>query len=145
MFKWFRLPSCKHMTYNHAGIDIYVPNTSRKVPCHWFVVTILLTVHRKILVKGKIGEFSKSWAIRQNTPCQYSQIPQKCIWHVMCTDCSLFAKFFLANSFHLYSLSNLSSPNIFHVEYSLCDIITHHKHWAQFHSCYWHLLMYLSE
>ena len=40
------------------------------------------TVHRKILVGEKIGEFSKSQAIRQNLPCQYLQIHGKRIWHM---------------------------------------------------------------
>ena len=65
----------------------------------------------KKLDEGKIGKFGKSWAIWKKFPHQYSQIHQNVFG--VCTDFSLFAKFFLANSFYLYGLPKISPAKVF--------------------------------
>ena len=77
----------------------------------WLVLNY--TVHRKIFGTGKIGKFGKLWGIHQNFP---SQIHQNVF--SICTDCSLFAKFFLSNSFYLYD-----SPKFSYVRYTYRNLL----------------------
>ena len=68
-------------------------------------------VHRKYLVWEKIGTL---WAIRQNFPCHCSQIRTlKCIDFGIYTNCSLFAIFFLANSFDMHGSPKFSPAKYF--------------------------------
>ena len=67
-----------------------------------FTIKWPVTLHGKILEEKIIG---KSWAICVTNIHRYT----KSVFGI-CTDCNLFAKFFLTNSFYLYS-----SPKFCHV------------------------------
>ena len=68
---------------------------------------------RENFCRGKIGEFGESSAIHQNFLRQYSQIATlKMYLAYVANDFNLFTKFFLANSFHLYSSPKFSPTKI---------------------------------
>ena len=94
--------------------------TSPKLWSNWFAKVLYDTVHRKILVGEKIGEFGKLWAIiflaniHRYTENVYG----------IYIDCCLFAKFFLANSFYLYGSQKFSPVRymVIIVQWHLDDI-----------------------
>ena len=72
-------------------------------------------------------EFGKSRAICQNFPRQYSQIHRNV--YGIHTDCCLFAKFFLANSFYLHGLPKFPLPNISCVTYIKMPSVVLYTKW----------------
>ena len=76
-----------------------------------YISTVGYTIYEKYLQeifgREKIGEL---WVICQNFPTNIYRYTENVF--VICTACSLFAKFFLANTFYLYGLPKFSLPII---------------------------------
>ena len=66
---------------------------------------------------GKIGKFDESWVIHQKFSSPISTDTPK-MYFGICTDCSLFTKLFLTNSFYLYGLPKFSPTKYFPCTYS---------------------------
>ena len=78
------------------------------------------TVHRKILIRKKIGEL---WAIRHKFSSPIFMDTRKTHVYSLCTNCFLFANFFLANSFYCMFRQNFPHQ-IFNIsQYGMCSLV----------------------